>query len=489
MAEYLYAFTTYILPIFLGIMAIRTTLWHLKSWQLREYRHDRMRAWLRTEDGNKSLKNLWFFAGMLPRPRFTSRAKLMLGLSILFFVISFVIWGYFFPNSPIWLRLLVLERFVWGMVWDSVIMTNIVKYFKEKKIFAAARLLRQQSENLTIIAITGSYGKSSTKEILAHLLTHGFGAEKVIYTPENTNSELGIANFMLKNQEFFERKDQRYAVIEMGAYRVGEIKKMCDFVLPDLGIITAIGQQHIELFGSQENITKGKTELARASELTFYPAFDERLSGYFAAKNAPKGFSVAPLRSSFIVGENFTDFVWQNIPFHLPWGGEFYAYNAHLCLNVAKHLGLNILGLQIALKSLKPMERTLMVKENAKKVLYIEDLYSANPTGVAAAMAHLQRAKGKKIMVMIPMRELGKEAEKHHRAIFIEAKKQTIDLYWLNDDFAELGEEIMGENWKGNDLKAYKKELKKLKEGDGVLLESRLPTPWIKATHNSLILE
>jgi UDP-N-acetylmuramyl pentapeptide synthase len=105
----------------------------------------------------------------------------------------------------------------------------------------------------------------------------------------------------------------------------------------------------------------------------------------------------------------------------------------------------------------------------------LEDLYSANPDGVLGAIQHLGTFGGKKVFVGIPLRELGAQAEDVHRRIFTALEKMDADVFWLKPDFTELGKEICGSQFHGNDIVALKKLATTLKPNDAVLLESRLP--------------
>ena len=129
-------------------------------------------------------------------------------------------------------------------------MAQAILYFKSDKQTA-------QYPDLTVIGITGSYGKSSVKEFLGHFLETEFS---VIKTPRNTNTEIGVAQFVLASN--FADKD--VFIVEMGAYRPGEIKLICDMVRPSIGVLTVIAEQHLSLFGSIKNIQSAKYELLRS---------------------------------------------------------------------------------------------------------------------------------------------------------------------------------------------------------------------------------
>ena len=117
---------------------------------------------------------------------------------------------------------------------------------------AARRKLR--ASNARVIGITGSYGKTSTKEFVSTLLAARY---RVLKTPESYNTALGIARVLLRDL----RPDHDYIVVELGAYKPGEIRRLCQLVRPRIGVLTAIGPQHLERFGSIERIAAAKYEL------------------------------------------------------------------------------------------------------------------------------------------------------------------------------------------------------------------------------------
>ena len=108
--------------------------------------------------------------------------------------------------------------------------------------------------NLTIIGITGSYGKTSVKNFLTHILS---GKYNTISAPKNINTDIGVAEFVLRTD--FAKTN--IFIVEMGAYKIGEIKKICDMVKPKIGILTAISEQHLSLFGDIKKTQQAKYEL------------------------------------------------------------------------------------------------------------------------------------------------------------------------------------------------------------------------------------
>jgi len=267
--------------------------------------------------------------------------------------------------------------------------------------------------NLDIIGITGSYGKTSSKNILNDILNVKYNA---LATPRNLNTPYGlimtINNHLDKFDELF--------IAEMGAYKIGEIKELCDLVHPKYGILTRIGTAHLELFGSQENVQKGKFELIESlpSDGVAVLNADDPLQVNYELKNKVK--------TLWIGIDNECDYQATNIKvsntgttfdliikgdkkkykFETKLLGYANIYNILAGIALGHYLGIKIKQLQSAVKSVKPVEHRLEIKGNGS-VYYIDDAYNSNPVGSKMALDVLKMMPGKKIIVTPGMIELG----------------------------------------------------------------------------------
>ncbi len=519
-------FLSLALTIIFSAVFVRTFLWHLQNWQLREYRWDRIKAYFRTGGGVKNLWNLWFFRGILPRPKFSGRIFLIITIT-LFLVITDYLSDYYFAKtcSPdgwickisrdfadldFYWKVLIYERFLWIYVALAVFISAIPVNFQKRKLYQKAREIIQnakselgtfskelsphlKSSGIKIIGITGSYGKSSTRKILVHLLQKEFGRDLVLTNPENHNTEVSIARLTIKSREFFEKDksglgvsskalspdlvSKKFLVIEIGAYRKGEIATVCNFLQPEIGILTGINNQHIALFGSQQNIVEGKFELAEAcSEKVFFNADNKFLAKIFADKKihaTPIGISrdsVKILKSEI----DKTVFQLYGKEFVLPWGGEFFVDNAILAIETARELGCKIENLAKNLKTLPPLEKALNIEKTASGGFILRDLYSQNPDGVLAAIDHLAKFRGNLVYVGVPLLELGKDSEKVHRKIFEKLAKIKAEVFWLKDEYSALGKEICGKNFHGQNPAKLAKIRKNLGKNDAILFTGRV---------------
>ena len=469
------------------IIGIRTLFWHLQNWQLREYRADRMRAHLQTKEGRKSIFSLWVFKGILPRPKFTGRIFMIIGIFILLYLsIFYSVKSVLFTNS-ILLTSIIFERSIFLTVSICVFLSKTPVWISREILFAKAKKLRKSAKNLTVIGIAGSYGKSSTKEILVHLLNQEFGTENVLFNPENKNNEVAIARLIIKNKRFFNCSSteqgvatQKFLVIEVGAYRRGEIAKVCKFIQPQISILTGLNAQHIELFGSQRNIQRAKFEMAENTNKKVFFNRDNKLLSEIFEDRKIKATKIALSQSLAQKIKSFpekTTFGLYGKNFILPWPGEFFVSNGILALECARECGIKRADLPNYLKTLPPLDRALKIQPFGKGHI-LWDLYSANPDGVMSAIDHLSQFKGNKIFVGMPLRELGEKAEETHGKIFQALNKIKAQIFWCKTDFAYLGEGICGKKFhqiSKSNLSPLKKVLKKIKKDDVILCESKLP--------------
>jgi len=216
--------------------------------QIKEYRIDRVRAIMKEIGYFRFFFNISF-----KLPAITFR-------NVLVCFISFLIYMYIYRevliirNWPFSLLIVIFTPFIpFFSVLYSVKLTDIIAYIKRRRVILQAIQKRGGSKTV-FIGITGSFGKTTTKELLFTLLSTSFSVKK---TDKNMNTDVGVALSIVQNL----KSNTQYFITEMGAYKRGEIKTICDFVNPTYGIITGIGNQHLALFGSLNNIITTKAEL------------------------------------------------------------------------------------------------------------------------------------------------------------------------------------------------------------------------------------
>ena len=289
-----------------------------------------------------------------------------------------------------------------------------------------ATSLRRRFINATVIGITGSVGKTTTKELIAHILND----QNMLCTPAYVNSEMGVAQWMLR--ELSEKDDQEEAtlIVEMGAYCKGEIEKLCHIAAPSIGIITFIGSQHIALFGSQEKLCRAKGELLECLPEDGRAFLNADNSLCSAMENLPAcpvtkvgTGGVADLEAFDIeeTGAGITFRVGdQTISTALH--GTHNVTNVLLAISVARHLGLPLTEIASRLRSFTPPHQTFSVRaQNGVSIL--DDTHNASPESFRAAIAWAKAQPAKQKILLTPgLIELGTDEDRIHRELGVQAK-------------------------------------------------------------------
>jgi len=359
--------------------------------------------------------------------------------------------------------------------------SKIYKYIYEQYLYKQAKKLRMRAKNMTVIAITGSYGKSSTKQILHCLLVAYYGEKKVLTPPKNTNTEVGLAQFIRHNQAFMHRTDKRVLLLEMGAYTAGDIAIMCDYAQPDIGLLTAVSNQHLGLFGTRENLKKAKFELAEGTKKTFYYNPERAdIAELLERKNIPATVKKVPFTANILeVQPDSTRFTIDNTKFLFPWPGAHFTENVEYAVAIMLDLGMPLLDMVKPLKHCTSPEHGIKTKilSNGVKVLY--DLYSANEQGALAAIRHLGNTTGRKIAVMMPLRELGPEIDVVHQRIFEALKDSDAELFWPAVDHKHMAKDILNKKFLGDDYTDVLNTINTLEEGDMIYFGRRLQPDFV----------
>ncbi len=384
----------FILEAVLLTAILKATLFWIYLWQLKEYRIDRFLA----EYGSANkLMRFWIGSGgrRMYIPRFTVKVFLITVSSFLIIFILFSQVKLVLPNVSnifFYFGAYFLTPFV---VFIVVTIFRIPIFFIRQLVyFLAGRKIRALPD-LTVVGITGSYGKSSTKEFLAQLLAKKFKTEK---TPGNVNTELGIAWYVLRNL----KPETEIFVAEIGAYRKGEIATVCRIISPRIAILTGISLQHGALFGSEEAIQEAKFELIEnlpEKGLAIFNGEDKKCVD-LAAKWHGKTtlYKLDPnLRS--------------DLPNH-------YRLNLSGAVAAARHLGMSEAEIKKAVENVRVEGRMMKSFIGRRGALIIDDTYSLNPHGVLAALDYISRSERRvKIVVMPCIIELGVAGARVHREI------------------------------------------------------------------------
>lgn len=356
------------------------------------------------------------------RPKLTNKAKLIL-FSIGVVLIAYLFFTFTFLEFVAlqWATLLLFLPFITAVV---VLVVNIPADIRKRQIINQATALRDSLSSLKVIGITGSYGKTSTKYFLSQILD--FVEKKYIATTEHRNSELPVAQDMLKQL----KKDSELYIVEMGAYRHHEIRDLAVLAKPQIGCITAIGNQHLDLFGSKQGILNTKWELVEAlpldghavlnadDELLIKKAKDLKIPITWYSLKQPKDVwtSEAIFESTNIMCTLHIGMQQQAIT--IPLASEALLGSVVAAVALAHTIKIPAEEIFLAVQQLQPYTRTMEIRTGKNKITIIDDSYSANEHGTVLAIKHLSRFKQlDKRIVLLPLIELGSDAEAVHERI------------------------------------------------------------------------
>ena len=372
---------------------------------------------------------------------FTGRVKrLFIFLSLIYLAVAagFFVLDFMVISAP-WNGLLVFVFLL--MIGDGVFFANLCampfETLIKKWYFNDAKKKLEKRDDLIRIGVTGSFGKTSCKYILGTILSENYD---VLVPPASYNTPMGLTRVireqMKKNHEVF--------IAEMGARHMGDIKELCGLIRPNIGVITSVGPQHLETFGSIENVAKTKCELFDCLPKTGYAFIsadnDICLSLYdktetekylFGMESDREIFSRAVNIKTGPFGSRFDLIVdGETIPCETKLLGRHNIVNIAGCAAVAKKLGLTGRQIRMGIRMIEPVEHRLQILPQTGGVTVIDDAFNANPSGVRAAMEVLSGFEGRKIVVTPGMVELGKQEDKENRA-FGEIMAGVADMVYL----------------------------------------------------------
>ncbi|MDD5639714.1 MAG: UDP-N-acetylmuramoyl-tripeptide--D-alanyl-D-alanine ligase [Candidatus Pacebacteria bacterium] len=318
--------------------------------------------------------------------------------------------------------------------------------YLRNKTLASARKKIKSLDNLLTIGITGSFGKSSTKEFLKIILSEAFN---VVTTIQNQNSEIGISECILRevtdSHEIF--------ICEMGAYNRGGIKLLCGIAQPKIGILTGIGNQHLATFGSQKNIINTKFELIKClpkEGLAVLNWDSEFIKDNFTENIANIKCSIGKHEDIWAEGIKSNE---QGLSFEACFKngqrikiksgiiGQYHLSNLLLCIAVAKKIGMSNEEIANGCEKITSDISGFKIEKTKHGFSVINSSYSVNKIGV---LSHLSQFKdiitsGKKVLIMPCIIELGPDGPKTHYEIGRQiAKSCDIAIITTQDYFKDI---------------------------------------------------
>lgn len=344
---------------------------------------------------------------------YTSRViRLLVTLSLLYAAACIAL---FFLQDQTMAKALILPVF-YILVPILVLMANLInqpveKAVKQWYINDAKKILKSMPE-LTVIGVTGSYGKTSVKFFLSKLLSAEFN---VLHTPESYNTPMGVVKTIRQDLKAF----HNIFICEMGAKNIGDIKEICDIVHPKHGVITAIGPQHLESFLTVDNVLKTKFELADSlpkdgflflnydNELIRTKKEYKNIVSYGLDADQEIEYLAYELKvTSRGTGFKMKDTDGREYVFETKLIGRHNVENIAAAIAAANKLGVPMQKLVLQVKQINAVQHRLeLLKRNGLTI--IDDAYNSNPAGAKAALDTLATFGGVKILMTPGMIELG----------------------------------------------------------------------------------
>ena len=337
--------------------------------------------------------------------------------------------------------------------------------------------------DIPVVAITGSVGKTSTKDIIASVVSTQY---KTLKTEGNNNNNIGLPLTILK------LKDHEALVVEMGMNHFGEISLLTDIAKPTLAVITNIGTSHIGNLGSRENILKAKLEILEGMKIpkiiinndndllhNWYNENSEKLEIHtFGIENNSEvmgqDIKMKEESSEFTAVEDSKE---TNIK--VPVGGKHFVYNALCAMTVGKVLNISVDKIKYGIESFELTKKRMDIKKLENGAIIINDAYNASFESMKVSLEFLANHTGeRKIAVLGDMFELGEYSEELHRKVGKEVVKNNIDMLICAGENAKY---IIEEAKKSGKIETYfmhnneeivEKLSQELRNGDVVLVKA-----------------
>lgn len=387
-----------------------------------------------------------------------------------------------------------------ALIGGNTLMQPVEALFRRRFLARARRTL--ESVNPVVIGITGSYGKTSTKQYLAHILN---GRYRAYPTPKSYNTLMGVC--IAINNDLAQDHSIDYFIAEMGAYIPGEIARIAELTKPQISIVIEVGPQHLERFGSLENVAIAKYEIIKALPPDGIGIFnyDNPYVREMYARGYPQtriavsreltedAARAAGIRliaqdvEESLEGLRFNVVDLQNDarePFIVPLLGIHNVTNILLSAAVALHEGMSLKEIAHRVRSVQPAESRLVKQTTPQGITILNDAYSANPVGVVSALRALSlHQSGRRLLITPGMvelgdlmepenRKLGQAAAQHATDVMLIGAKQTAPIRaglldaGFDDDRVHTVETL------SESIEWYKRNLK---AGDTVLFLNDLP--------------
>jgi UDP-N-acetylmuramoyl-tripeptide--D-alanyl-D-alanine ligase len=388
-----------------------------------------------------------FLTRRQPMPVWTAKTLMVTFLAAALSALAAVA-SLYSPYPALLLPLIVIGQpaFVlaaWAALWP-------IDQTLKRRVMDRAAAVRRSRPDLTVIGIAGSVGKTTTKELIKHLIQD----LNPIATPAHVNTEMGVAqwiNGQLTTDSVHRTSDTSKLstvhcplIVEMGAYREGEVALLCRIAQPTIGVLTTLGSDHLALFGSEEAIRSANAELIEAlpNDGHAFVAVNDKPSAAIAAlspcKTTTVGDDHADLHATAVKDtEDGLRLTIQGHALHLPLHGTHNATNLLLAIGVARELGIGWDRIRVLLPSFRSVSHTFHVRDE-RGVTVLDDTYNISFLSFQAALEWARhRTERPRILITHGLLEVGDAEDEYHRRLGEAANGCIEEAYVANPKAAK----------------------------------------------------
>ena len=362
---------------------------------------------------------------------------------------------------------------------ESVVVSGDKRYIVVEDVLTSLQQLANKHRStlsIPVLALTGSNGKTTTKELARNVLSKKF---KTHATEGNLNNHIGVPLTILSTPD-----DAQFLIVEMGANHQGEIDLLCQIAAPNYGMITNIGKAHLEGFGGVEGIKKGKSEmyryLAQHGGKIFINSDDNVLMSLLPEKVKTIQYEVQTLLN-LIDAEPTLKLDYRNVQVTTQLYGTYNLPNIAFAICVGEYFGVEQAEIIEAISEYTPDNNRSQILKIDTNII-IKDAYNANPSSMVLSIESFSKILGPKVVVLGDMLELGEYAPSEHQKIIdLVNDKDFIDVIFIGHQFCSAGMRKRGNYFENTDLarlyfhtKNYKNITILLKGSRGISVEKIL---------------
>ena len=362
-----------------------------------------------------------------------------------------------------------------GIYKEKVDGKFIVEVDDTTKALQQIAAYKRDNINIPVIGITGSVGKTSTKDMISSVLSTKY---KVCKTKGNLNNHLGVPLTILS------LKDEEVLVVEMGMNHLGEISVLSKIARPDISVITNVGTAHIGNLGSRENILKAKLEILDGmnnGKLIINNDNDMLHNWYLNNKDNVITVGInndSDIMATDIKYDEYTNFKYKDNEITVKVGGEAFIYNSLIGIAVGSLLNIDIEDIKKGIFNLELTKMRLEIVKSKHEFTIINDCYNANYDSMKSSITYLSKMTGnKKIAVLGDMLELGDYSMELHRKVGEVLKDTNIDIVILVGELSKYIKETASTSNNtvircNNNKEAADKDLSLASKDDVILIKA-----------------